>query len=1015
MFLRLIVAATLLLAADERATDDGLLLPGERLEDVAEARLEIGVAGPYTLCRSNGALVLGDQQSHTGWLVVELQPGRYTIELPDGPGDLTALAGAVDDGTAVEFLNQAIAQLNARELPAARTALMACRARPAAEQHHGLARLFLGVVLQREGLQLGQARDLLLSSRELAPSFGPDIVALADNSLGQASLSLEDWANARAAYERIREAALDPNLRVMATSGLAQAAAGEGDHALARQLHEDALAALDTDEGIDPGTVAAISFEAGRWFETRADFERAAELLTRAASTAPSWQRQVFALGQLGLVERIRGRYGEALGLMDRAQALARPHSPSPFDAQLLQNRSALAFSLGEYGIAQESLERLLPLQAQGEERAGVLSDLALIELLKDDEEASARLYDSALESAPATSEARWRALNGKAALLFSQDLPEQAAPLAFQARDLAAHLEDPYLITVSLMGTSEAYLKLSDPDQARAQAEAAVASLQDQDAQDLLLPALCGVARAALLQGDEATVDGLLDRAWEESGRPAIVTLSAIQAGQVRSRLSELSDWGAVAADLAARRSVHDPASVAAALPLVSRWKARTLLTALGGSSAAPTVPVDFAKDLAARLGERTLIEYAVGDDHLYAFVLEGGGDGPTPRLHDLGERRPIEALVQEFLAGLTNRSALSTAAQVARVGGRLHELLLAPLALSKRAVVIVPSGELARLPFEALVASAPPNVERFDQLEFVIDHTDVAYAPSSDALLALSRRSLPPHDGLALLLGDPRYASEQEPRLLASRGKAARSWERLPQSRDELLRIARLLLTTSDHEQARDELFQLVQLEDQRDVSLKTSSFELRLGEEASVEALAALAPSASLLHIASHAQVDRWDARRSGLVLAWEAGGQGLFSLADIAALKLDAELVVLSACQTADGRLLTGDGVQSLASAFIAAGARGVVATLWAVQDEQASELMQNLATGTLTRGESPDRALRHAKRALRRAGQLRGLPLSGERPDPLHGHPHFWAAFLFSGATSPQDRWSALPR
>lgn len=1009
MLCSLIVASILLLAGDGGATDDAPLLPGERLEDVGQARLEIDVAGLYTLGRSNGALVLGDRQSSSGWLVVELQPGSHTVELPDGPGDVTALVGAVDDGTAVEFLNQAIAKLNARELPAARAALLACRARPAAEQHHGLARLFLGVVLQRTGLHLEQARELLLNTRELALSFGPDVVALADNSLGQVSLSLGDWGNARAAYERIRLAADDPNLRVMATSGLAQAAAGDRDHTLARQLHEEALVALDTEEGVDPQTVAAVHFEAGRWFETRADFERAAELLGEAARIAPTWQRQVIALGQLGLVERVRGRYGEALGLMDRAQALAQPHSPSPLDAQLLQNRSALAFSLGEYGIAQQSLERLLPLQAEGAQRARVLSNLALLALVQDDEEASAKHYDSALNAAPRDSEARWFALNGKAALLFSRGLPELAAPLAFEAQELAERLKAPHLLSVSLMGTSEAHLRLNMPDLARAQAEAAVASLQDQDARDLLLPALCGVAQAALLQGDEASVVALLDRAWEESGRESIATLSAIEIGQVRSRLSELADWGAVAADLAARRSIHDPASVAAALPLVSRWKARTLLTALGEPPAVPTDPEDFAAVLAAELGQRTLVEYAMGDEHLYAFVLEGDSDGATPRLHNLGERRPIEALVQEFLAGLTNRATLSTAAQVARVGGQLHELLLAPLKLSKQPVVIVPSGELARLPFEALVAAAPEDVQRFDQLEFVIDQMDVAYAPSSSALLALCRRPPPHRDGLALLLGDPRYASEGEPRLLASRGNAARSWERLPQSRDELLRIARLLITQGDDERARDELFQLVQLEDQRNVSLTTSSLELRLGDEATVEALAALAPSASLIHIASHAQVDRWDARRSGLVLAWKAGGQGLFSLADIAALKLDTELVILSACQTAGGRLLTGDGVQSLAGAFLAAGARGVVATLWAVQDEQASELMQNLAAGTLTRGESPDRALRHAKRALRSAGQLRGLPISGERPDPLHGHPHFWAAFLFSGAIDPPAR------
>ena len=214
-------------------------------------------------------------------------------------------------------------------------------------------------------------------------------------------------------------------------------------------------------------------------------------------------------------------------------------------------------------------------------------------------------------------------------------------------------------------------------------------------------------------------------------------------------------------------------------------------------------------------------------------------------------------------------------------------------------------------------------------------------------------------------------------------------------------------LLLSGTDDQQARDELFELVQLEDARDVSLSTTSFDLRLGSEATVEALTTLAPSARLIHIASHAYVDRWDARRSGLVLAWEPAGQGLFSLADIAALELNAELVVLSACSTADGRLLTGDGVQSLASAFLAAGARGVVATLWPVRDEQARDLMESFASATLTQAESPDRALRQAKRALRRAGRSRAGQVGSGRPDARHGHPHDWAAFLFTGASGPR--------
>ncbi len=992
MLSALLLAAFLVLP-DEPAR----LAPGQRLEGVERARFEVVEAGTYTLARSNGALVLGDQRSDTGWLVAELAPGAHAVELPGGPGDVTALAGAVEAAKCSDFLNRAIAHLNAGELPAARTALLACRARQGKATHHGLARMFTGSLLQREERDLALARELLMGSREAVASFGPDLVAYAEDSLGQVALVFGEWDEAQRCFERVREETADVGIKAMATSGLARAAAGRRDHDAARRLHEEALAALGP--GSEPNYDYLIAFEAGRWHQSRAEFARAAELLERAGASAPSWNLQVRALGQLGLVEMLRGRYGTALALMDRAQALAGPHSPSPHDAKLLQNRAVLAFELGEYGVARESLGRLQPLLESADERAAVVANLGLIAHMLDEDEEAERLYDEAL--ATSSGRSRWFALNGKVLLLHDRDLPVRSEPLAREALRIAEGLDDPYLHAASLIGLSEANCRLGNLDAAREQAEASVAALKEQGARDLLLPAWHGIARAALLQGDEARVDELLALAWEEAGREEIAALPALEAAQVRSRVSELSDWGQVAADLAARRANRGRDVLAADLRRVAGWKSRTLLSTLEAGA-----PADPWPDLAPLLHGRRLVEYAAGHERLYVFVAQG----EDLRVLDLGLRRPIEAQVGGFLAGLKDEDRLAGAQELARLGQQLHGLLLAPLGLPPDGgVIIVPSGELARLPFEALVVSAPDDVQRIDQLEFVLDHMDVAYAPSSAALVAMAGRPPAAGDGRALLLGDPTYAAEREPALVAARGVLARRWDRLPQSRDELTRIARLLLTERDDQRARDDLFQLAQMEGTRDVALSTPAFELRLGREASVEALRSLAPSARLIHIAAHADVDRWDARRTGIMLAWDESGQGLFSLADIAGLKLEADLVVLSACRTADGRLLNGEGVQSMAGAFLAAGARGVVATLWPVQDAQAQDLMEGFAAAYLAEGETPARALRLAKRDLRSGATVRGMLVASEHPDRQLGHPHYWAAFVYSGAVPASRR------
>lgn len=133
-------------------------------------------------------------------------------------------------------------------------------------------------------------------------------------------------------------------------------------------------------------------------------------------------------------------------------------------------------------------------------------------------------------------------------------------------------------------------------------------------------------------------------------------------------------------------------------------------------------------------------------------------------------------------------------------------------------------------------------------------------------------------------------------------------------------------------------------------------------------------------------------------------------GFLTASEIGQLVLNAELVTLSACDTARGELSSGDGIASLASAFLASGARGVVVTTWSVADEATEERMEAFYEG-LTAGLAPPQALRAAKLRLLRGGTGSG-PGSGERgvrgilvkrgdvqlvfPNPYHRDPHLEA-------------------
>ena len=160
---------------------------------------------------------------------------------------------------------------------------------------------------------------------------------------------------------------------------------------------------------------------------------------------------------------------------------------------------------------------------------------------------------------------------------------------------------------------------------------------------------------------------------------------------------------------------------------------------------------------------------------------------------------------------------------------------------------------------------------------------------------------------------------------------------------------------------------------------------------------DASKALATSAELdqyriIHFATHGVLDSEHPELSGLVLSrFDQRGQaldGFLRLDDIYNLKLSADLVVLSACNTGLGKEVRGEGLVGLTRGFMYAGAARVVVSLWNVNDRATSELMARFYARMLKGGERPASALRHAQ-----------IEMSGDR---RWGAPYYWAAFTLQG-------------
>jgi len=187
----------------------------------------------------------------------------------------------------------------------------------------------------------------------------------------------------------------------------------------------------------------------------------------------------------------------------------------------------------------------------------------------------------------------------------------------------------------------------------------------------------------------------------------------------------------------------------------------------------------------------------------------------------------------------------------------------------------------------------------------------------------------------------------------------------------------------------------------------------------KEASEEKSKSLSPSYDVLHFATHAQLNEDDPLSSAVLLAKEGKEDGRLEVREIFGMDLKANLVVLSGCDTALGKLSTGDELVGLTRAFIYAGTPSVVASLWSVDDSSTAQLMASFYRNLKTMSKAE--ALRQAQLELIRGEDrsdllarrgVGGIGKLGETPEPQSpsenpisistSHPYFWAPFILVG-------------
>jgi len=420
------------------------------------------------------------------------------------------------------------------------------------------------------------------------------------------------------------------------------------------------------------------------------------------------------------------------------------------------------------------------------------------------------------------------------------------------------------------------------------------------------------------------------------------------------------------VQALLARERARGSGEDASEAFEALERGRARVLLSALGpaGDGGGSGRMAAGARESLAL--DEAVVSYLVAPEGLVGFVVTTGGVRAVALPGDettLGRR--IENYV-EMLAG-------GDEASIDALGARLSRDLLEPLfpflPRETHHLIFVPDGALHILPFETL--PSPGGGAEARPVRRLVEGYAVSYAPSAVALSRLGApRSGPDTRRDLLMLAAPTVPED----LRAAHGGAT------PRLFVELFEQEGLRLPGLPNSALEaDQVSRFVGRDSEIDVGPDASEARFK----------AAALDRFRIVHLAAHGLVSPLRPDRSALLLASSGGDaeDGLLHAFEIRRLGLDADLVVLSACRTARGRVVGGEGAQGLARAFLAAGARSVLASLSSVDDEHTARLMESFYEG-LAGGLTEAEALRRAKLAMK--GSARG------------GAFRHWAPFVLIG-------------
>jgi CHAT domain-containing protein/Tfp pilus assembly protein PilF len=724
--------------------------------------------------------------------------------------------------------------------------------------------------------------------------------------------------------------------------------------------------------GTAQSNLAATLSVQGQYAESVTAYHESLALLERRGR----YHSVMFTLANLGEMYHHLGDYEQAREYFQRALEMAEKAGFKPGVSIALHNLAQVRLSQDDPHGAIELFEKSLAIdQAAGEKPSigRALHNIGRAYVIAGDRAKARRYFERALAIAEEVGRPEARVIS-LGMLAEVTDPPERSLELAEQTMAAAQPTYAPELLWSSHLGVGRALRRVGRLDDAAAALERAIAIAeelrravpgeeieQQQAFSNMVFPyqEMVGVlvdkrdVAGALAYAERGKARALVDVL--RNGRPdfgsaltdaerARETQLAAQLGDVNLEYRDALVRGRVAPELLTRlrkaRLDYEAFldAVFAAHPQLRKERGDVL----------PARATD-ASLLLARGAADAFLEYVVTDERTYLFVITTGGG---IRVHTIpAGRRQLKNKVMRYRELLATHDL--TYGRNARV---LYDLLLAPAAAQlrgKRTICIVPDGSLWELPFQTL--QSPAN-------DFLLDRHAVYLAPSLTVLRETTREPAP-HGGETRLLafGNPVMPAETPQRTVRVRRDA--SLASLPHTEKEIRDIAALY-------------------------GPRNSRVHLR--HDAREEVVKAEAGRYDVLHFATHGVLDDQNALYSRLVFSPPAkeGEDGLLEAREIMRLDLRARLAVLSACETARGRVGDGEGLIGLSWALFVAGVPTAVVSQWSVDSASTAELMIDFHRNLRAGGRSTAEALRLAALATRNK--------------PKYRHPFYWAPFVVVG-------------